>query len=67
MFLYGGLMGVIMIIFGVMSYFYKYVTPAEIAESEGVLASGEVNGEIPLEDKSKDDDDNSDDHENTKI
>ena len=32
MFLYGGLMGVIAIIFGIMSYFYKYVTPEELGE-----------------------------------
>lgn len=59
MFLYGGLMGVIMIVFGIMSYFYKYVTPEEISESEGVL-SHEPNGEIPLEEKLSD-------HEDTKI
>ena len=59
MFLYGGLMGVIMIVFGIMSYFYTYVTPEDIAASNGiVLANGETNGDIPLQDK---------DEENTKI
>ena len=62
MFLYGGLMGVIMIIFGIMSYFYKYVTPEEIAASDGlVVANDTVNGDIPLETKTNDD------VENTKI
>ncbi|EDO29495.1 predicted protein, partial [Nematostella vectensis] len=32
MFLYGGLMGVICIIFGIMSYFYTYVTPKDFEE-----------------------------------
>ncbi|XP_031564525.1 solute carrier family 15 member 2-like isoform X2 [Actinia tenebrosa] len=59
MFLYGGLMGVIMIIFGIMSYFYKYVTLEEVSASEHVL-SHEPNGEIPLEEKFSD-------HEDTKI
>lgn len=63
MFLYGGLMGVIMIIFGIMSYFYKYVTPEEIAASEGLVVSNDaVNGDIPLEEKKNDED-----IENTKI
>jgi hypothetical protein len=53
MFVYGGMMGVIMIVFGVMSYFYKYVTPDEISASDGVLRTNvETNGDIPLEDKS---------------
>ena len=53
MFLYGGLMGVIAIIFGIMSYFYKYVTPEELGEVENDEENEnlEVNG-IPLEGRS---------------
>ena len=47
MFLYGGLMGVIAIVFGIMSYFYKYVTPEELGEEKENL---EING-IALEDR----------------
>ena len=61
MFLYGGLMGVIAIIFAIMSYFYKYVTPEEIGEvsRDEEKENLEVNG-IPLEDRSED-------AENTKV
>ena len=53
MFLYGGLMGVIAVIFGIMSYFYKYVKPEELGEVENDEENEnlEVNG-IPLEDRS---------------
>ena len=56
MFLYGGLMGVIAIIFGVMSYFYKYVTPEELGEveKEEDKENLDVNG-IPLEERSAED------------
>jgi len=61
MFLYGGLMGVIAIIFAIMSYFYKYVTPEEIGEvsRDEEKENLEVNG-IQLEDRSEDAD-------NTKV
>lgn len=51
MFLYGGLMGVIAIIFGIMSYFYTYVTPEELGDEAGKdeKKTSEENG-IPLED-----------------
>ena len=53
MFLYGGLMGVIAIMFGIMSYFYKYVTPEELGEvvKDEEKESLEENG-IPLDDRS---------------
>ena len=56
MFMYGGLMVVIAIIFGIMSYFYKYVTPEEIADpvKDEEKENLEVNG-IPLEDRSAED------------
>ena len=46
-------MGVIAIIFGIMSYFYKYVTPDELGEvdKDEEKENLEVNG-IPLEDRS---------------
>lgn len=52
MFLYGGLMGVIAIVFGIMSYFYKYVTPEELGENERneEKENLEING-IALEDR----------------
>ncbi|XP_078369517.1 solute carrier family 15 member 2-like isoform X1 [Oculina patagonica] len=55
MFLYGGLMGVIAIIFGIMSFFYKYVTPEELGELEKdeEKENLDLNG-IPLEDRSPD-------------
>lgn len=55
MFLYGGLMGVIAIIFGIMSYFYKYVTPEELGElaKDEEKENLDLNG-IPLEDRSPD-------------
>lgn len=34
MFLYGGFMGVIVIVFGIMFYFYKYVIFEELGENE---------------------------------
>ncbi|KAK3733272.1 hypothetical protein QZH41_011111 [Actinostola sp. cb2023] len=62
MFLYGGLMGIIMIVFGIMSYFYKYVTPEDISSSDGhVRMNDSSNGAFALEDRKEDDD------ENTKI
>ncbi|XP_048583629.1 solute carrier family 15 member 2 isoform X2 [Nematostella vectensis] len=61
MFLYGGLMGVICIIFGIMSYFYTYVTPKDFEEDadEEEKTLGEANGMV------LDERDNS--AENTKI
>lgn len=55
MFLYGGLMGVIAIIFGIMSYFYKYVTPEELGEiaKDEEKENLDLNG-IPMEDRSPD-------------
>lgn len=55
MFLYGDLMGVIAIIFGIMSYFYKYVTPEELGElaKDEEKENLDLNG-IPLEDRSPD-------------
>ena len=55
MFLYGGLMGVIAIIFGIMSFFYKYVTPEELGEvdKDEEKENLDLNG-IPLEDRSPD-------------
>ena len=52
MFLYGGLMGVIAIVFGIMSYFYKYVTPEELGENERneEKENLEING-VALEDR----------------
>ena len=57
MFLYGGLMGVIAIIFGLMSYFYKYVTPEELGEGakDEEKENLGLNG-FPLEDRSPDSD-----------
>ena len=49
-------MGVIAIIFGIMSYFYKYVTPEEIGEEvdkDEEKENLDLNG-IPLEDRSPD-------------
>ena len=50
-------MGVIAIIFGIMSYFYKYVTPEEIGEvdmyKDEEKENLDLNG-IPLEDRSPD-------------
>lgn len=64
MFLYGGMMGVIMIVFGIMSYFYKYVTPEDMADSDGTVLSNDTNGAIPLEEKNNVDEKS---EENTKI
>ena len=63
MFLYGGLMGIIAIVFGIMSYFYKYVTPEELGEVERdeEKENLDLNG-IPLEDRSPGNDD-----DNTKV
>ena len=63
MFLYGGLMGVIAIIFGIMSYFYKYVTLEELGElaKDEDKENLELKG-IPLEDRSPDSNE-----ENTKV
>ena len=63
MFLYGGLMGVIAIVFGVMSYFYKYVTLEELGEIERDEEKEDlgING-IALEDRPSGDKDN-----NTKV
>jgi len=57
MFLYGGIMGVIAIIFCIMSYFYKYVTPEELGEiaKDEEKENLDLNG-IPLEDRSPDGD-----------
>ena len=53
MFLYSGLMGIIAIIFAIMSYFYVYVTPAE--SKENILDENEEKaGAIPLEDRGGD-------------
>ena len=48
-------MGVIAIIFGIMSYFYKYVTPEELGEvdKDEEKENLDLNG-IPLEDRSPD-------------
>ena len=63
MFLYGGLMGVIAIVFGIMSFFYKYVTAEELKEiePEDEKESLGLNG-IPMEERSP-----PDDEDNTKI
>ena len=64
MFLYGGLMGIIAIIFGLMSYFYKYVTPEELGEvaKDEEKENLDLNG-IPLEDRSSP----ANDADNTKV
>ena len=56
-------MGVIAIIFGIMSYFYKYVTPEELGElpKDEEKENLDLNG-IPLEDRSPDSNE-----ENTKV
>ena len=55
MFFYGGLMGVVAIIFGVMSYFYKYVTLEELqVEKDEEKENLDVDG-IPLEERSSED------------
>ena len=45
-------MGVVAIVFGIMSYFYKYVTPEELGENERneEKENLEING-IALEDR----------------
>ena len=64
MFLYGGLMGIIAIIFGLMSYFYKYVTLEELGDvaKDEEKENLDLNG-IPLEDRSSPDKD----ADNTKV
>ena len=63
MFLYGGLMGVVAIIFGIMSYFYKYVTAEELGDVviDEEKENLDMNG-IPLEDRLPDGD-----ADNTKV
>ena len=56
-------MGVIAIIFGIMCYFYKYVTPEELGElaKDEEKENLDLNG-IPLEDRLPDSNE-----ENTKV